>query len=136
MAHGPPFSSTRPDAQAGAGDFTGKTVASGDFSGKTVRTIDETADALPVRDESLRAAYRSVEISAEFSTKIPGALARNQEERSLSKYRFIQKIAQGGIAEIYLAQRHGSSEICVIKQLLAPFAGDSIVGNRFLREAQ
>lgn len=54
----------------------------------------------------------------------------------LEKYAIVEKLAAGGMAAIYVAQRAGSDEICVIKTLHDHLARDSVVGNRFLREAQ
>lgn len=54
----------------------------------------------------------------------------------LEKYTVLKKLAAGGMAAIYVAQRSGSDEICVIKTLHDHLARDSVVGNRFLREAQ
>lgn len=59
----------------------------------------------------------------------------------LSRYTILQKLAVGGMAEIFLAQKHGSPDVCVVKQLHAHLAKDTgpsgqVVGARFLREAQ
>ena len=54
----------------------------------------------------------------------------------LSNYVVLDRLAVGGMAEIFIAQRSGSEDICVIKQLHEHLAKDAVVGNRFLREAQ
>lgn len=46
------------------------------------------------------------------------------------------RLATGGMASIYLAQRRGSDQVCIIKVLHDHLAKDPVVGNRFLREAQ
>jgi serine/threonine-protein kinase len=55
---------------------------------------------------------------------------------ALAKYDVILKLASGGMADIYVAQRSGEDDICVIKQLHEHLAKDQIVGNRFYREAR
>jgi serine/threonine-protein kinase len=55
---------------------------------------------------------------------------------TLSKYDVVLKLASGGMADIFVAQRSGDEEICVIKQLHAHLSKDPIVGNRFYREAR
>ncbi len=54
----------------------------------------------------------------------------------LEKYSILRKLAAGGMASIYVAERKGSDEICVVKTLHDHLAQDSVVGNRFLREAR
>jgi serine/threonine-protein kinase len=54
----------------------------------------------------------------------------------LSRYTILQKLAVGGMAEIFVAQKHGSPDVCVVKQLHAHLSKDTVVGARFLREAQ
>src|SRR5262245_5381646 len=54
----------------------------------------------------------------------------------LEKYTILRKLAAGGMASIYVAERRGSGEICVVKTLHDHLAKDSVVGNRFLREAR
>jgi eukaryotic-like serine/threonine-protein kinase len=54
----------------------------------------------------------------------------------IARYEILSKLASGGMAEIFIAQRHGSDDICVIKQLHDHLAKDPVVANRFLREAQ
>ena len=54
----------------------------------------------------------------------------------LEKYTILRKLAAGGMASIYVAEQRGSGEICVVKTLHEHLAQDSVVGNRFLREAR
>lgn len=54
----------------------------------------------------------------------------------LSRYQVHQRLAVGGMAEIFVAQKHGSPDVCVVKQLHSHLAEDTVVGARFLREAQ
>jgi serine/threonine protein kinase len=54
----------------------------------------------------------------------------------LPGYEILQKLAVGGMAEIFVAQKFGSPDVCVVKQLHAHLSEDSVVGARFLREAQ
>lgn len=54
----------------------------------------------------------------------------------LSRYQVHQRLAVGGMAEIFVAQKHGSPDVCVVKQLHSHLAEDGVVGARFLREAQ
>jgi serine/threonine-protein kinase len=57
------------------------------------------------------------------------------ELAKIANYDVLSKLASGGMAEIFVAQRHGSSDICVIKQLHSHLAKDAIVASRFIREA-
>jgi tRNA A-37 threonylcarbamoyl transferase component Bud32 len=54
----------------------------------------------------------------------------------LERYVVFDRLATGGMASIYLAQRRGSDQVCIIKVLHDHLAKDPVVGNRFLREAQ
>ncbi len=55
---------------------------------------------------------------------------------NLGRYEVLDKLAAGGMAEIFLAQKNGSNEVCVIKRLHDHLARDPIVGSRFVREAE
>src|SRR5688572_10026731 len=55
---------------------------------------------------------------------------------ALSRYAVLKKLAVGGMAEIFIAQRQGAEEICVVKLLHEHLAKDAVVSSRFLREAQ
>jgi eukaryotic-like serine/threonine-protein kinase len=54
----------------------------------------------------------------------------------LDRYVVFDRLATGGMATIYLAQRKGADDICIIKVLHEHLSKDPVVGNRFLREAQ
>src|SRR5687767_13981605 len=54
----------------------------------------------------------------------------------LEMYTVLKKLAAGGMASIYIAEQSGSGEICFVKTLHDHLAKDSVVGNRFLREAR
>lgn len=54
----------------------------------------------------------------------------------LDRYVVFDRLATGGMASIYLAQRRGLDRVCIIKVLHDHLAKDPVVGNRFLREAQ
>ncbi|MBK8012670.1 MAG: protein kinase [Deltaproteobacteria bacterium] len=54
---------------------------------------------------------------------------------SIPGYVPLEKLASGGMATVWLAQRRGSEVLCVIKQLHPHLAQDHVVANRFLREA-
>lgn len=55
---------------------------------------------------------------------------------TLERYTVLHRLAVGGMAQIFVAQRNGSNDICIIKQLRDHLTQDPVVANRFLREAQ
>lgn len=54
----------------------------------------------------------------------------------LGKYTLIKALAKGGMAQVFLAQRDGAEEICVLKQLLHEVAEHETAVKRFHREAK
>ncbi len=53
----------------------------------------------------------------------------------IGRYRILAKLAEGGMARVYVAQRDGAPGICVLKQLLGDLEGNDIAATRFRREA-
>lgn len=53
----------------------------------------------------------------------------------LSKYRMIRRIGQGGMGSVYLAQRHGTTDLCIVKVINEDLLDNDTVAQRFLREA-
>lgn len=53
----------------------------------------------------------------------------------LGRYALLQNLAKGGMAQVFIAQKDGASEICVLKQLLLELEEHEIAGKRFHREA-
>lgn len=54
----------------------------------------------------------------------------------IGRYTVLADLARGGMAHLMVAQRDGSPEICVLKELLGELRAHEIAGKRFLREAQ
>lgn len=58
---------------------------------------------------------------------------------SLGPYKFQKKLAQGGMAELFLAdyvRRDGFRRVVVVKRILSHFAQDPVFVNMFIREAK
>lgn len=53
----------------------------------------------------------------------------------LGRYALLQSLAKGGMAQVYVAQKDGAREVCVLKQLLLELEEHEIAGKRFHREA-
>lgn len=56
--------------------------------------------------------------------------------RRIGRYTVLADLARGGMAHLMVAQRDGSPEICVLKELLGELRAHEIAGKRFVREAQ
>ena len=54
---------------------------------------------------------------------------------SIPNYDIIERLGSGGVAAVWLAQRHHTEHVCVIKVLHAKLAEDETSKARFLREA-
>jgi eukaryotic-like serine/threonine-protein kinase len=54
----------------------------------------------------------------------------------IPNYAIIEKLGEGGMASVWLAQRNEDSRLSVIKVLHAHLANDTVVQSRFIREAQ
>ncbi|MCB9655593.1 MAG: protein kinase [Deltaproteobacteria bacterium] len=65
----------------------------------------------------------------------PRAINAPPQPPNIPGYVPLEKLASGGMATVWLAQRKGSEVLCVIKQLHPHLAEDRVVTNRFLREA-
>ncbi|MCC7380196.1 MAG: serine/threonine protein kinase [Deltaproteobacteria bacterium] len=55
--------------------------------------------------------------------------------RRLGRFTILEDLAKGGMAQVYVAQKDGSPEICVLKQLLLELETHATAGKRFYREA-
>lgn len=53
----------------------------------------------------------------------------------LSNYRILQSLGQGGMGSVFLGQRHGTTDLSVIKVINEEHLENESVGQRFLREA-
>ncbi|MCK6547775.1 protein kinase [Myxococcota bacterium] len=62
--------------------------------------------------------------------------AERERIPALDRYAVLKKLAVGGMAEIFIAQRDGADDICVVKLLHEHLTRDATVSSRFLREAQ
>jgi serine/threonine protein kinase len=51
------------------------------------------------------------------------------------RYTLLEPLGAGGMARVFLAQKDGSSEICVLKRLHGPLESNPLVAKRFHREA-
>jgi eukaryotic-like serine/threonine-protein kinase len=61
-----------------------------------------------------------------------------EPNRQLGRYELLQKIAMGGMGEIYLAKSHGAAgfeKSCIIKTILPHLAGEEEFVSKFLDEA-
>ncbi|MFO0726493.1 MAG: protein kinase [Myxococcota bacterium] len=65
-------------------------------------------------------------------TDTPGDWVRPR----LGKYTLLKPLAEGGMGQVYLAQRDGSDQICVLKTLRPDVVNDETSRRRFLREAR
>ena len=53
----------------------------------------------------------------------------------LGRYAIIQNLAKGGMAQVFVAQKDGAEDICVLKQLLVELEEHETAAKRFHREA-
>ncbi|MBI4821806.1 MAG: protein kinase [Deltaproteobacteria bacterium] len=62
---------------------------------------------------------------------------KNQERipDRLGRYAILKSLARGGMAQVYVAQKDGADEICVLKQLLVELEEHETAAKRFHREA-
>jgi serine/threonine protein kinase len=56
--------------------------------------------------------------------------------RRIGRYAILEDLAKGGMAQVYLAQKDGSPDICVLKQLLGELAGHATAGRHRFGEDQ
>jgi serine/threonine protein kinase len=54
----------------------------------------------------------------------------------IPSYTILEKLGEGGMASVWLAQRRADSRLSVIKVLHEHLSADPVVGSRFLREAE
>ncbi len=54
----------------------------------------------------------------------------------IGRYTILAELARGGMSQVMIAQRDGSPDICVLKQLLGELKSHEIAEKRFFREAQ
>jgi eukaryotic-like serine/threonine-protein kinase len=54
----------------------------------------------------------------------------------LGRYRVLESLGAGGMGDVFLAQREGSPELCVLKRLREELIGHGTARPRFAREAQ
>lgn len=69
-----------------------------------------------------------------MTTSQPGSRVGSPLRR-IGRYAILEDLAKGGMAQVYLAQKDGSPDVCVLKQLLGELAGHATAGKRFYREA-
>jgi serine/threonine protein kinase len=55
--------------------------------------------------------------------------------RRIGKYTIRAPLSEGGMARVYIAQRDGADQICVLKQLLLDLESNEVAVARFRREA-
>ncbi|MFO0729120.1 MAG: protein kinase [Myxococcota bacterium] len=55
--------------------------------------------------------------------------------RRIGRYTILEDLAKGGMAQVFVAQKDGTPEICVLKQLLGELENHATAGKRFYREA-
>ncbi|MCK6545269.1 protein kinase [Myxococcota bacterium] len=53
----------------------------------------------------------------------------------LGRYTLLEELAQGGMSRIFVAQKDGADDICVLKQLLVELRTNEVAAKRFYREA-
>lgn len=58
------------------------------------------------------------------------------EAKRLGHYTLLRQLAEGGMGQVYLAQRDGSEKICVLKTLRPDLLESETTKKRFVREAQ
>ncbi|MCK6552386.1 serine/threonine protein kinase, partial [Myxococcota bacterium] len=68
-------------------------------------------------------------MTARPDTSAPGGTRR------IGRYTLLRELGRGGIGAVHLARKDGSSEICVLKQLLVEHADNRGLARRFRREA-
>lgn len=56
--------------------------------------------------------------------------------RRIGRYSIFTPLAQGGMGRVFVAQRDGAAEICVLKQLLSDLRTHEVAVRRFEREAR
>src|SRR5688572_3556478 len=54
----------------------------------------------------------------------------------IPNYRIVEKLGEGGMASVWLAQRHRDHRVSVVKVLHDHLTNDVVVRSRFLREGQ
>ena len=53
----------------------------------------------------------------------------------IGRYRVIERLGEGGIGEVFLAQREGDDRVCALKRLLPHRISQSTAHARLVREA-
>jgi eukaryotic-like serine/threonine-protein kinase len=56
-------------------------------------------------------------------------------QRTIGPYKVLERLSEGGMGRVFLAAREGSTDVCVVKQLLNSLEDDQIAVKRFRREA-
>lgn len=99
-------------------------------AGTPRRSIDETSHTWGYHQETAQAIFGRVTIPA--GTLVP------RDAREFGRYELIAKLATGGMAEIYLARRQGTSkrEVSVLKRILPHLAEDEHFVTMFRDEAE
>lgn len=61
---------------------------------------------------------------------------RAESSPAIAGYEILERLGQGGMAEVWLAQRQGDERLLVIKRLLPQHARNEVTRKRILREAE
>lgn len=92
------------------------------------------SEVRPVREEPLSPQEHAPDADPEAVQ--PDLSTERERIPLLDRYAVLKKLAVGGMAEIFIAQRDGADDICVVKLLHEHLTRDATVSSRFLREAQ
>jgi serine/threonine-protein kinase len=78
---------------------------------------------------------RNEEVFGQVEADPVSDLRSDPEHRRLGNYTLLSDLAKGGMAQVFVAQRDGAPEICVLKQLLVEMEQNETAVKRFHREA-
>src|SRR5437764_15320494 len=59
----------------------------------------------------------------------------SRRRKRIGPYTVLLEFAQGGMAQVFIVQRDGATEVCVLKKLLSHFELQETAMRRFQREA-
>jgi serine/threonine protein kinase len=83
-----------------------------------------------LKDPAIEAAARAL------AKEQANALARDLSGRTISHYRIIEKVGQGGMGDVYLAEDKSLNRKVAVKFLPPEMQQDAVAHKRFLREAR